>query len=111
MQRPDAITRAQMPPSSRRNPNTPIILGIVVVLLIIAIILLFTLVIPLTAEKSAEKRSERVDAHIHEKINQTMTNLNKNGTILQTEPSLPINQGLLAIEKPFETEKEKEERN
>lgn len=106
MNRPDAITRAQMPPSARSNPQTPIILGIVLVIIALALILLFMVIIPLSAEKSAEERSERSDAAVNQAVSQAMNNVNSTGTIFQKEPEVPMSPGLLAIEKPFEQEQE-----
>ncbi len=108
MTRPDAITRAQMPPSSRGNPLTPVIIGIIVVIIFLALLLLFTIVIPRTAEHGAEKRSERFDTAVNNAVNQAMENVHENGTIFQKEPSVPMSPGLLAIEKPFEEKQELE---
>ena len=110
MNRPDAITRAQMPPSSRSNPLTPVIIGIIVVIVIFALLLLFTVIIPLTAEQGAEKRADRFDTAVNSAVNQAMENVNETGTIFQKEPSVPMSPGLLAIEKPFEEEQEQEMR-
>ena len=111
MNRPDAITRAQMSPSSRSNPLTPVIIGIIVVIVIFALLLLFTVIIPLTAEHGTETRSERLDAAVNSAVNQAMENVNDTGTIFQKEPSVPMSPGLLAIEKPFEEEEKQEERS
>ena len=110
MNRPDSITRAQMPPSSRSNPLTPIIVGIVVVIIIFALVLLFMVIIPLSAEKSTGDRSEQLDAAINLSVNQAMENVNDTGTIYQKEPSIPMSPELSAIEKPFEAEEEQEEK-
>ncbi len=108
MNRPDAITRAQMPPSSRSNPFTPVIIGIIIVIVIFALLLLFTVIIPLTAEHGTETRSERLDAAVHSAVNQAMENVQETGTIFQKEPSVPMSPGLLALEKPFEEEEQEE---
>ena len=79
MTRPDAITRAQMPPLSRENPLTPVIVGIIVVIIFLALLLLFTVVIPLTAEHGAEKRSDRFDFAVNNAVNSAMENVDKTG--------------------------------
>jgi len=111
MKRPDAITRAQMPPSSRSNPLTPIIVGVIVTLIVFALLLLFLVIIPLTAEQGTEERSERLDSAVNLAVNQAMENVDNTGTIYQKEPSITMSPGLLAIEKPFEAEQEQEERS
>jgi len=111
MKRPDAITRAQMPPSSRSNPLTPIIVGVIVTLIVFALLLLFLVIIPLTAEQGTEERSERLDSAVNLAVNQAMENVDNTGTIYQKEPSITMSTGLLAIEKPFEAEQEQEERS
>lgn len=110
MNRPDAITRAQMPPSARGRPGTPILIGIIVTIIFFILLLLFMVIIPLSAEKSAEERSERVDIAVNQAVSQAMENVNTTGTIYQKEPSVPMSPGLLAIEEPFEEEQERMER-
>jgi membrane-bound ClpP family serine protease len=111
MNRRDAITRAQLPPAAGRNPLTPVIVGIILVIIVLALLLLFTVIIPLTAEKSAMKRSERVDEAIQGAVSQAMDNVNTTGKIFLKEPSVTMNPGIMALEKPFEQKEEQEAHN
>ncbi|WP_373838876.1 hypothetical protein [Methanospirillum sp.] len=102
MNRPDAITRAQMPPSSRKNPLTPVIIGVIITIIVFALLIFFTVIIPMTAEQGAEKRSDKLDARVDEVVNQAKENVNNTGKVFIKEPSVPMSPGLLAIEEKFE---------
>ena len=110
MDREDAITRAQLPPSSRENPLTPIIVGIVVIIIAFALVVLFFVIIPMSAEQGVQGRSERLEEAVNLAEKQAMENVNETGSIYPKEPSITMSPELLTLEKPFDAVEEQEER-
>lgn len=111
--RPDAITRAQMPASSRSNPAIPIIIGILAILLFFFILLIFIGVIPLEVLKGDTIEDQRFDAVVNQTEQRAMSNLNATGSIYPNESDIPASPDhiLSTLEKPFIAEEEQEERS
>ncbi|HWQ68132.1 MAG TPA: hypothetical protein VN372_14850 [Methanospirillum sp.] len=110
--RPDAITRAQMPASSRGNPATPIIIFIVIVSVCFLLLLLFMGIIPFEALQGDHIESKKIDAAVNYSETRAMNNLDNTGTIYPNESKIPDKPDpiLSSLEKPFAAEEEEEER-
>ena len=98
-----------MQSSSSRNPNTPIILGIIVAIIIVILIILFMVIMPMNADKEAEKISGNVDSAVSLEEKQAMNNVNATGNIYSKEPSIKMDPDIQALEKPFDAEEQQEE--
>jgi len=110
--RPDAITRAQMPGSSRGNPITPIIIGIIMVIIFFVLLLLFIGVIPYEALKGGEQETKNLDTAVNHSEARAMSNLDNTGTLYPNESKIPAKPDpiLNSLEQPFAAEEEQEER-
>lgn len=110
--RPDAIARAQLPPSARRNPATPIIIAILSVIGFFLVLLLFLGYIPYEAVMGAKEESKNMDAAVHQEEERAMKNLNQSGSLYPNESQIPAKPDpiLSKLEKPFSTEENKAEK-
>ena len=110
--RPDAITRAQMPASSRGNPVIPIFIAILVMIFFFFLLLLFMGIIPYEAVKGGEKEERKLDSAVNQAESRAMQNLNNTGSIFPDTPAKPAvpDPVLSHLEQPFSAEEEREER-
>ena len=108
--RPDAITRAQMPVSSRSNPAMPIIVGILVLLILLFIFLIFFGLIPVEIKKSDITENERLEAAVNQAEQRAMQNVNATGEVIPDTSVASPDPILSQLEKPFDAAALKEER-
>lgn len=111
--RPDAITRAQIPGSSRKNPATPILVGIILLIIFFIIILLFVWIIPMDAAKAGEEENQNLEKAVNLSEERALHNLASTGTLYPNESNVPATPDpiLHSLEQPFMEEEEKEERS
>ncbi|MFH0968112.1 MAG: hypothetical protein V1862_10565 [Methanobacteriota archaeon] len=110
--RPDAIARAQMPGSSRGNPATPIIIGIIATIIFFVILLIFIGVIPFEVIQGDKGEDKRLDTAINQSETRAMSNLENTGTLYPNESKIPAKPDpiLSSLDKPFAAEEQQEER-
>ena len=108
--RPDAITRAQMPASSRSNPAMPIILMIIATLIFFFLLLIFIGIIPLEVIKGDKIEDKRLDTALNQSEQRAMTNLNTTGSLYPVQMAPTPDPILSSLEKPFMAEEEQEEK-
>jgi hypothetical protein len=107
--RPDAITRAEMPASARSNPAVPIILGIVMTFIVLFLFLLFMGMIPFEAIQGEGKETKQVDTAVSMEEKQAMSNLNKTGSLYPNNPPAKPDPILSKLDAPFQAEEMQEE--
>lgn len=110
--RPDAITRAQMPASSLNNPVVPIIIGIVVIIIFFILLFIFIGIIPLEVVKGGEMESQKLETAVNLSETRVMSNLGNTGSLYPNESKIPAKPDpiLSKLEQPFAAEEEQEER-
>jgi hypothetical protein len=110
--RPDAIIRAQMPPSSRGKPAAPIIIAILIMIFLFFLLLLFMGIIPYEALKGGEKEEKKLDSAVNQAESRAMQNINNTGTVFPNKSEKPaIPDPILSrLDQPFTAEEEQEER-
>lgn len=107
--RPDAITRAQMPASSRSNPALPIIVGILSLLILLFIFLIFVGLIPFEVKKGDINENKRLEAAVNQTEQRAMQNVNATGEVIPDSAVASPDPILSPLEKPFDAEALKEE--
>lgn len=103
------MSPAEIPSSTRKNPSFPVLIGVILAIIIFLLFILFVVMVPPSLESGSEDRSEKMDAAVNLAVEQSMENVNESGTIYQKEPDITMSPELLAIDKPFSAEEEKEE--
>ena len=107
--RPDAITRAQMPASSRSNPALPVILGILALLILLFIFLIFFGVIPLEVKKGDITENARLEAAVNQTEHRAMQNVNATGEVIPDTAVATPDPILSQLDRPFDAAALKEE--
>jgi hypothetical protein len=107
--RPDAISRAQMPASSRSNPAMPIIIGILTLLLLLLIFLIFAGIIPFEVKKGDIKEDARIEAAVNLAEQRAMQNVNATGEVIPDTAVASPDPILTHLEQPFDVAALKEE--
>lgn len=108
--RPDAITRAQMPASSRSNPAMPIIVGILAMLILLLFFLIFMGIIPFEVKKGDVTENTRLQAAVNQSEQRAMQNVNATGEVIPDTAIATPDPILSSLEKPYLVEEEQEER-
>lgn len=103
------MSSAKISPSAGKNPSFPVLIGVIIAIIIFLLFILFVVMVPPSIDSGAEDREEKTSAAVNLAVEQAMENVNESGTIYQKEPDITMSPELLAIDKPFAAEEEKEE--